>query len=201
MTRSELEKIMIDKFESSVGTKFNSTKERIYHSLGVCDMALYLNKLHHLNVSEEKVMTAALLHDYAKFENKESIKAILKENNIEFDEAMSYKLWHSVYGIYFIKKEVGINDPEILNAIYYHTTGRANMTDLEKLIYISDFTETNTRLDDCFSEIREASFVDLNKAVALEAKFTVDSLNKKGIGICKDSIETYEYYKKYLENN
>ena len=120
---------------------------------------------------------------------------------MEFDPNMSHKLWHSYYGVLFIKKELNITDPEVLSAIYYHTTGRANMTNLEKLIYISDFTETNTRLHEVFTPIREASFKDLDKAVALEAKFTVDSLNRLNVSICKDTIDTYNYYKKYLENN
>lgn len=201
MTRKELEDIIIKKFQSSKGDENNTTEERIIHSIGVCDMALYLNSLHKLNVDENKIITAALLHDYAKFEPVERIKEILKENNMKFDPDMSHKLWHSYYGVLFIKKELKIDDNEILNAIYYHTTGHANMTDLEKLIYISDFTETNTRLNEVFTPIREASFKDLNLAVALEAKFTIDSLNKKNIKICKDTIDTYNYYKKYLENN
>lgn len=201
MTRSELEKIIIDKFNSSKGDKDNTVEERILHSIGVCDMALYLNKLHNLKVDEEKITTAALLHDYAKFETIDSIKEILKENNMVFDETLSPKLWHSFYGVLFIKRDLKIDDEEILNAIYYHTTGRANMTNLEKLIFVSDFTETNTRIDPMFDEVRKASFISIDKACAVEAKLTVDHLRKKNFFICHETIDTYEFYKKYLENN
>lgn len=197
-SEQELIEILKNKYKSVIDND-NPTDERVIHSIGVYEMALKLNQLHKLNVSEEKIKIAALLHDYSKYDGVDSIKQILKENNMEFDETISPKLWHSLYGPLFIKRDLGIDDEEILNAIYYHSTGRANMTNLEKLIYLSDYTETKTRSGDIFEKCRKASFVSLDKGVALEAEYTYSRLKEKGIEPKGDTLDAYNYYKKYLD--
>ena len=177
-SEQELIEILKNKYKSVIDND-NPTDERVIHSIGVYEMALKLNQLHKLNVSEEKIKITALLHDYSKYDGVDSIKQILKENNMEFDETISPKLWHSLYGPLFIKRDLGIDDEEILNAIYYHSTGRANMTNLEKLIYLSDYTETKTRSGDIFEKCRKASFISLDKGVAVEAEYTYNRLKEK----------------------
>lgn len=197
----KLKKIIYDRFMSQTGEKDNSTLERFQHSLGVCDMALKLNKMHNLNVDENKIICASLLHDYAKFNTKEEIKEVCSFYGVEFDEKASHKLWHGFYGPLFIKKELGIEDKEILDAVYYHTTGRSNMSDLEKLIYISDFTEINTRHGEEFEKIREMSYISLDKAVLQEAEFTISHLKKDNRLIEGPTLATYTYYKEKMEKN
>lgn len=197
-SEQELIEILKNKYKSVIDND-NPTDERVIHSIGVYEMALKLNQLHKLNVSEEKIKITALLHDYSKYDGVDSIKQILKENNMEFDETISPKLWHSLYGPLFIKRDLGIDDEEILNAIYYHSTGRANMTNLEKLIYLSDYTETKTRSGDIFEKCRKASFISLDKGVAVEAEYTYNRLKEKGIEPKGDTLDAYNYYKKYLD--
>lgn len=197
-TERELIEILKNKY-NNVTDSNNPKEERLLHSIGVYEMAKKLNEFHHLGVEPYKLMLASLLHDYSKYDDINSIKEILKENNMEFDESINHKLWHSIYGPLFIKRDLAIFDKDVLDAIYYHSTGRANMTDLEKLIYISDYTETNTRNGDIFEKCRKASFEDINKGVAVEAQFTYNHLKEKGIEPSGDTLDAYLFYKKYLD--
>ena len=111
--------------------------QRYYHTIGVIEMALTLNNVHNLNISQEKLILASAFHDIAKLLDKETMWDILtKHYASELALLKDYpQIWHSFVGKIYAKEKYGIDDPEILNAIKYHTTGHKNMTELEKIIF------------------------------------------------------------------
>src|SRR5690625_4557239 len=116
------------------------TKPRYEHTIRVRDTALILAKK--FNVPIEKVTIAALLHDYAKDESEQQLKQKLKFYKIS-DDLLTFnkELWHGPVGAMTARETFGIKDEAIYNAIYYHTTARACMSDVEKVIYIADYIE------------------------------------------------------------
>ena len=127
--------------------KKNLKENRFIHTLGVIEEAKKLAKIN--GVSEEKAEMAALCHDIAKNIPKTEMLEIMKENNIILteDEENSPSIWHSILGPIVTKKELKIEDEEILSAIRWHTTGKENMTKLEKIIYIADMIEPSRDFD------------------------------------------------------
>ena len=151
------------------------TPERYAHSIGVMETAVELAKIHGADV--EKARIAGLLHDNAKnldnpYERSKDLEAELDEF-----EMNSPPLVHSKLGAETAKIEFGITDPEILNAIKWHTIGRPGMTLLEKIVFVADLTEPGRDFPDA-KPLRELSRTDLDEAVAQCIKSTI-SVNKK----------------------
>lgn len=118
--------------------KENLSEKRYQHCLNVADMAKNLAKIY--NVDEEKAYVGGLLHDIAKemsYEEYLRIEGDVKFYPEEFSKE-NYKIFHGWAASAYAKKYLGIFDEEILNAIKYHTTGRKNMTLLDKIIFAAD---------------------------------------------------------------
>ncbi len=137
---------------------------RYQHTLGVVKAAMSLARRY--GVSEEKAKVAALLHDYAKDYTEQELKNYIDTHNIEVDKNLyeTYQLLHGVVGAHIAKSKYSIKDREILRAIRYHTTGRPNMTPLEKIIYLSDFIEENRDYPEV-QNLRELAYEDLDRAM------------------------------------
>ena len=88
---------------------------------------------------------AGLLHDCAKYFNDEEIIKKCRKHGIEVSEAelRAPAVLHAKYGAWLAKNRYGVSDPEILSAIRWHTTGKPDMTTLEKIIFIADYIEPN----------------------------------------------------------
>lgn len=116
-------------------------KRRMKHSLNVANCAVKLCEIY--NCDKEKAYLAGIVHDCAKYLDKDQVKYYVKKYNIELDEyeKNNLALSHSIIGSYIAKYEFEISDEDVLNAIRYHTTGKENMNILEKIIYIADLIE------------------------------------------------------------
>lgn len=125
--------------------KENLSEEKYIHSLGVEKTAKELAKM--FNNNEEKCGLAGLLHDIAKSLPSEQLIELIDKKNIEVieEEKKSLKTLHSPVGAYLAKKIFNIEDDEILNAIRYHTIGHENMSDMEKIVFLADKIEPETR--------------------------------------------------------
>lgn len=125
--------------------KSRLSEEKYLHSLGAEETARELAV--ELSADVDKAVLAALLHDNAKDIPYEEALQIIKENNFNIDESVKYntKIVHAYLGACLAQKELGINDEEILNAIRFHTTGRPDMSVLEKIVFLADKIEANTR--------------------------------------------------------
>lgn len=174
--------------------KNNLSEERYVHTLGTAECARELAKNYNLN--EEKAYVAGLLHDCAKCFTTEKLLEIIHENlEVEESEMLNYKTLHAPVSAYIAEKEFGVTDKEILSAIRWHTLGKMNMTDFEKIIFIADKIEPNTRDKEHSEEIKKLLKEDngLNKALLKLYKSTLKSLVKRDLKICVLTVEIYNH--------
>lgn len=117
---------------------------RYIHSLGVAKKAVELAKIY--GVQEEIAKKVGIAHDIAKEMTDEEMIEYAKANNIRIDEIETVKpsLLHGKIGADIAAKKFGFTQ-DMINAIKWHTTGRKNMSMLEKIIYVADKTEENRR--------------------------------------------------------
>ena len=118
-------------------------EKRVIHSLNVAECAVKLCEIY--NYDKEKAYIAGMVHDCAKYLDKDEVNYYVNKYDIPLDEFEkdSLALSHSIIGAYIAEYEFNIKDKEIISAIRYHTTGKVNMTLLEKIIYMSDLIEVD----------------------------------------------------------
>ncbi len=181
--------------------KDNLNEKRYIHTLGTADCAKELAKQFGLN--EDKAYLAGLLHDCAKcFPNEELLDIIHKHLDVEECEMLNYKTLHAPVSAYIAETEFGITDKEILSAIRWHTLGKLDMSDFEKIVFIADKIEPNTRDKEYSDKIRELLVQKngLNKALLKCYKETIKSLVKRDLKICLLTIEIYNKLEDLVQN-
>lgn len=175
------------------------SENRYEHTLGVEKTAVSLAKLS--NVDIEKARVAALLHDCAKNLSDDKKLELCEKYNIEVTEEQkkNLDLIHAEIGSVMAKYEYEIDDEDILNAITYHTTGKPNMSNLEKIIYVSDYIEPGRTKAPNLDEIRRVVMKDLDKALYMILSDTINYLKTSKKYIVPTTMEAYEYYKNILD--
>ena len=163
--------------------KYGNNSNRITHSIGVKDMAVELAKK--LGVDPKKCEIAALFHDYYRYDSDEELIKIMDPIDYEKYKDMPWG-YHGLAAGNKIK-DFGITDIDIINAIKYHTVGRKNMSLIEKIIYVSDFSEIN-RTHEGSKEVREMAFIDFNKAFLMCMDYTYKHTNDKKV---KELLDYY----------
>lgn len=168
------------------------SEKRFRHVLGVEESAICLAEKY--QVSAEKTSIAALTHDYAKERSDEEMIELIKTKNFDL-ELLTYgnPIWHGVVGAYLVEKELGITDPEILQAIRVHTTGAKEMSALDKVIYVADYIEPGRDFPGV-EEARNIALKDLDEAVAYETAHTLQHLIEQKAKIYPKTIETYNQW-------
>ena len=111
-------------------------------------------------------------------------------------EKNSDKLWHSIAGACYVRDVLKIDDTDIFNSIKYHTTGRANMSILEKIIFTADYIEPGRKQAPNLTQIRHLAFADLDAAVTKILEDTLEYLKSGDGEMDPMTEETYNYYKK-----
>ena len=170
------------------------TGKRFQHTLGVEFTAAALAMKHDEVLLDAQL--AGLLHDCAKCLSDEKLIKICVKNHLDISEVERRNpyLLHGKAGAVLAKSEFGIEDQNILNAIQYHTTGRPEMSKLEKIIFIADYIEPGRKEAPGLPEIRKLAFEDLDKAMIRILEDTLAYL-KSGKGeIDPQTNETYQYY-------
>lgn len=172
--------------------KKNLSEKRYIHSIGTAECARDLAVKFNLN--SEKAYMAGLLHDCAKCFSNEKLLEIINSNlNIEKMELMNHKTLHAPVSAFIAKHDFGVEDQEILSAIRWHTLGKINMSDFEKIIFLADKIEPKTRDKEYLEEVR--CFLDeengLNKAMLKCYKETIKSLIKRDLKICPVTVDIY----------
>lgn len=181
--------------------KENLNEKRYIHTLGTADCAKELAQKFGLN--SEKAYIAGLLHDCAKcFSNEKLLDIIHQHLEVEECEMLNYKTLHAPVSAYIAEKEFKITDKEILSAIRWHTLGRLDMTDFEKIVFIADKIEPNTRDEEYSDKIRVLLDEEngLNKALLKCYKETIKSLVKRDLKICLLTIEIYNKLQDLVQN-
>ena len=171
--------------------------DRYDHTLGVAYTSASLAMLHGANV--DKALIAGFLHDCAKCLSHEEQLNICEKNNIEITdvERRNHSLLHAKAGMYIASTKYEVRDPEILNAIRYHTTGKEDMSLLEKIVYIADFIEPNRKPLDDMNIIRKEAFTDIDRCLAHILHNSIVYLRTIGKECDDTTMKAYEFYKKY----
>ncbi len=175
-------------------------EERFRHTLGVSDTAVKLAAIYGCDVQKAEI--AGLMHDCAKCIDKEQSFKICAEYGVELSEIeiKNPALIHAKLGAIVAKNDYGITDNEILSAIRFHTTGKPNMTLLEKIIYISDYIEPGRTSIPDIENIRKTCFEDLNKGLVTILGSSLTYIKEKGFLLDPQTLETYNFYVKEEQN-
>lgn len=175
---------------------------RFKHILGVADTAKTMAE--HFKVNPNKAYFAGILHDCAKYMSDSELLNICYENNIEVSDSEKKKpdLLHAKVGAFIAQKKYNITDPEILSAIRWHTTGREDMTDLEKIIFSADYIEPGRTKQPNLDYLRSISLKNLDLLVYDILKDTMDYLQVNSADLIDDNTsKAYSYYKNVINEN
>jgi len=169
-------------------------KKRYEHTIGVAYTAVALAMCYKMDL--ETAYLAGLLHDCAKCMPNEEKLEYCFENDIPVSvyEKKNPALLHGKIGSHIAAKKYHIKDFDILNAISYHTTGRPNMSMLEKIVYIADYIEPLREHDSDLPIIRSLAFTDINEAMALILKNTLKHLSDSNKQTDPLTSQTYDFY-------
>ena len=187
---------LISKLRGSVKEKQNF--HRFEHTLGVAYTAACMAFIH--GGDPLKAELAGILHDCAKcYKNDELIRLCAEENvPLSAEEIASPAVIHAKYGRKMAETEYGIDDPDILNAIAFHTTGRPDMSRLEKIIFIADYIEPLRDQAENLPEARKLAFEDLDLCVYHILEATIRYLEGKNAPIVPDTMLAYQWYREHL---
>ncbi len=171
--------------------------KRFRHSCNVSQAAGQLAKLY--SADQEKAQFAGLLHDICKELPYEEQYRLMTAGDFQpdFAELHSKKLWHGIAGAYFIQTEFQIQDIDILNAVRFHTVGRAGMSLLEEIIYIADMISEEREYKGV-EKMRRLAQRDLKAAMLEALRDTIMSVIKKESFLPVYTIEAYNYYTQYF---
>lgn len=180
--------------------KENLSQERFEHTLGTAECAEELAE--RFGLDTEKAYLCGLLHDCAKCFPNDDLKSkicdcgFLCEGEIE-----NPKTYHAPAGAILAKEEFDICDDEILSAIRWHTLGKVEMSDFEKIIFLADKIETKTRPAELILPIRAVLNEEngLDKALLICYGNTIKSLVDRNLKICKITIDIYNELLKKLD--
>ncbi|MEW9500501.1 bis(5'-nucleosyl)-tetraphosphatase (symmetrical) YqeK [Jeotgalibacillus marinus] len=164
-------------------------ERRYMHTLGVVETAKELAEKHGANVEHAEM--AAILHDAAKHHDRDDMKNLLQKEDMD-QRLMQFhhELWHAPVGAYLAKVTIGIESQDVLNAIRFHTTGRAKMSLLEKIIYVADYIEPSRKFTGV-EKVREVAYEDIDRALSRAVKQSILFLIEKKQRIFPDTLECY----------
>lgn len=163
---------------------------RYAHSLGVADAARTLAEKY--GVDPEKAYFAGLLHDIAKDDGGQKQLQTIKEAGIILSELekKAPKLWHAIAGAALLEHQLGITDRELLDAVRYHTTARAGMSLLEKVIYLADFISADRDFAGV-EDLRRYTDESLKLGMEHALRFSIEDLTERGKLIHPDTVKAY----------
>lgn len=164
------------------------SSELYRHSLGVAETAAQLAVLYHAN--RDRAYLAGLIHDYAKELEPAALIKKAGQLNLNLDPVTRIegrKLLHAPIGAALVSAELGIKDPEIIRAVAYHTTGRAEMSVLEKIVYLADFIEPNRNFSGV-EKLRELSRNRLDAALLVAVNHTIALVLTRDLMLHPDSV-------------
>ena len=179
------------------------SEKRFNHTLGVVERAIQYAEIYNENI--EKVKIAAILHDIAKEIPKEESYNMLEKCGVKLDdiEKRNFNLIHSILGAEIAKNEYGLDD-DIVNAIKYHTTGRENMSMLEKIIYLADATELNRNYmsnenELSLNELIELIKTNIDEGLEYTLKWNLQSVLRRNLLVHLNTVKAYNFY--HIQNS
>ena len=170
-------------------------EDRFNHTMGVMYTCAALAMAHDCDLVSAQA--AGLLHDCAKcIPNKKKLK-MCRQHKIPvsgFEEEHPFLL-HAKLGAYVAKEKYHITDKNVLSAITWHTTGKPEMSDLEKIVYIADYIEPMRDKAPNLSYIRKLAFQDLDECTYKIMEDTLSYLGDNPGDIDETTRTAYFYYR------
>ncbi|WP_117169163.1 bis(5'-nucleosyl)-tetraphosphatase (symmetrical) YqeK [Paraliobacillus sediminis] len=165
---------------------------RYEHTIRVADTAIALAK--HYGQPVDKIELAAIFHDYAKYRDLDEMKRWIETSTTLPKDLLEHhtELWHGPVGALLVEREVGVTDRTILQAIHWHTTGKAFMSTMEKIIFLADYIEPGRKFPGV-EAVREQAKQNLDYALFLALKNTIQHLITHNQKIYPDTIHAYNY--------
>lgn len=169
--------------------------KRVAHVMGVEEEAVRLAKF--WGADPELARHAGILHDCTKYLELAPQLHLCEKYGIPLDdlEQKAVKLLHSKTGACIAKYIFGEPD-EVYEAIFWHTTGRANMTLLDKILYMADYIEPNRDFEGV-EELRRLAYTDLDQAMLLGVESTIQEMEQRGVPIHKNTLAARDWLKKH----
>lgn len=168
----------IKAIETDLSNKLS--KKRFIHTLGVVNSAMYLAKKYGANIEDAHL--AALLHDCAKEIPLLEMRDLVADLPCDQDMLHSGALLHGLAGMVLANTQYGVTNPDILEAIRVHTTGKENMSKLDKIIFLADYIEPNRKFPGV-NDIRLAAEQSLDAGVLCGFDMTIRHLIDSGDSI------------------
>ena len=168
----------IKEIETDLSNKLS--KKRFIHTLGVVDSTMYLAKKYGANIEDAHL--AALLHDCAKEIPLLEMRDLVADLPCDQDMLHSGALLHGLAGMVLANTQYGVTNPDILEAIRVHTTGKENMSKLDKIIFLADYIEPNRKFPGV-NDIRLAAEQSLDAGVLCGFDMTIRHLIDSGDSI------------------
>lgn len=169
------------------------SEKRFVHTVNVAEEAKRLANL--WGADKDCAYLAGVIHDIAKEVPKCRALGALAEYGYKPDETEKQNpgLLHGKLAAYIARDRFGVDDEDVLSAVAYHTTGRPEMSLLEKIIYVADFTEPGRQYPEA-GEIRKLADQDLDKAVLCQADMVIKFIIDSGRVLHTDTVNTRNYF-------
>lgn len=182
----------IDAYKRKLQKKLDS--ERYEHTLGVMYIAAALAMRYGADINQAQI--AGVLHDNAKCISYDRKMQLCEKYNIHLSDAEKENpaLLHAKLGAFLAMHKYKVNDKEVIKAILYHTTGRPDMSLLEKIIYVADYIEPLRYKARNLKEIRQLAFIDIDEALVRILRDTLEYLYSINGNIDPLTQKTYEFY-------
>ena len=173
----------------------NFTEKRTTHTYGVVETAIKLANKYGCDV--RKAELAALFHDLYRSIPVTVLNYHVKHLELDKKYMDNPNLSHGKIAAEMIQRDYNVTDQDIINAVSYHTTGRANMSLLEKIIYIADAIEPNRNYPGV-DNIRRVVEENLDKACLMSLSHTIDYVSSEGNYLDEDTLHAKEYFEEII---
>lgn len=176
------------------------SSKRFKHSCNVAEMCLTLAGK--FGADEEKAYTAGILHDCQKEAEKTAMLFEAENSGFYIDpvERACPKLWHGIAGAYYVKNNFGIDDQEILNAIRFHTVGKADMTVVEKIVFLADMISAERDYANV-EKYRAAVLEDLDNGMFQTLRWSIMKTVGSGNNVPLTTLDAYNFYSRFKKGS
>lgn len=168
----------------------NLSEKRKAHVYGVVETAGILAEKYGCDI--EKAKTAALFHDMFRSTPIEVLNMYVRQLNMDHSYLDNANLSHGPIAAIIMHRDYGITDQDVLNAVRYHTTGRAGMSTLEKVIYLADAIEPGRQYP-TVDKARELAAVSLDDACLFSMERSIAYIRERGLFLHEDTIKARDY--------
>ena len=166
------------------------TEKRFYHSQCVAQEAARLAQQYGADV--EKARLAGILHDIMKDTPPEQQLKILQDSGILLTKTQRHnrKLWHALAGAAYLQQTLQVKDGDIVEAVRCHTSGKKDMSLLEKVLFVADYSSADREYPGV-ERMRQAAYRSLEEAIVEGVLFTVQELMGQRLPVAAESVEAY----------